>query len=226
MKTRALSRVGLVFLAAMISYPAHSQDKPRTEKVAVEGTFVRVGFNDEGWVTMGYATANDSVGEEWMIIEVGLTLQKGVKNYTLKRTDVALVAPGPKVVPAATQAEYAKAGYLAALNQRASISRQGIDYFPATARNACAINFYTNPGQMGALSMARDQVELSSDRACLGRLYFHVEDKIQYGLYNLDVQFAESTIRIPFNIMTKDEVKKFEKEWKEARRKAKEEEKK
>jgi hypothetical protein len=39
------------------------------------------------------------------------------------------------------------------------------------------------------------------------------------------VNFADSTIKVPFRIMTKDEAKEFEKQWKEARKKAKQEKK-
>ena len=33
-----------------------------------------------------------------MLLEAGITLQKGVPNQTLKRSDIALLTPGGKVV--------------------------------------------------------------------------------------------------------------------------------
>jgi hypothetical protein len=202
--------------------PTAAQDAaPGTaQKVAVEGTFVRIGFNDEGWVTMGFRTANNSVGEKWMLLETGLTVQKGVIDYTLNRSDIALVIPGPKVVPLATQSEFQEAGYLRALNQRADIARDSVNYFPPAAKQACAISFFANPAGGVGSRLARDQVDLSQNRACAGRLYFHLPEGIELGTYNLNVKFADSTIRVPFKIMTKDEAKEFEKQWKEARKKA------
>jgi hypothetical protein len=228
MKTPLLGPAALAAIVALSATaaprPAHPQDaSPRSrQKLAVEGTFIRIGFDEEGWVTMGYRTANSSVGEEWLLLEVGVTVQKGVEDYTLERSDIALVTPGPKVVPLATQAEYQKAGHLRPLNARANIARDSINYFPPSARNACAMDFFGNPGGGGPSRLARDQVELSSDRACAGRLYFHVPDGVQLGLHNLVVRFAETTIRVPFQIMTEAEAKAFEKRWKEARKRAKE----
>jgi hypothetical protein len=215
--------VGIVAMPATVT----TQETPAAgaQKVAVEGTFVRIGFNDEGWVTMGFRTANSSVGEKWMLLEVGMTILRGVKDYTLKRSDIALVTPGPKVVQLATQSEFQEAGYLRALNERANIARDSVNYFPPSATRACAINFFANPAGGAGSRLSRDQVDLSQNRACAGRLFFHVPDGIELGTYNLDVRFADSTIKVPFQIMTKDEAKEFEKKWKEARKKAKEEKK-
>jgi hypothetical protein len=51
--------------------------------------------------------------------------------------------------------------------------------------------------------MPWDKVELSSRRACLGRLYFQVPGGIQYGQHWLNVKFAKSVVRAPFRILTK-----------------------
>lgn len=44
---------------------------------------------------------------------------------------------------------------------------------------------------------------------------------IQLGNYNFDVQFAGSIVRVPIKIMTKEEAKAFEKEWKQEEKKEK-----
>jgi hypothetical protein len=230
---RTLERCGVLLATGIaftvISMPiatiAQETAEPK-QKVAVEGTFIRIGYNDEGWVTMGFRTANNSVGEKWMLLEVGITVMKGVQDYTLKRSDIALVTPGPKVVQLASQEDFQGAGYLRALNQRADVARDAINYFPPAASRGCAINFFANPAGGLGRGLARDVVDLSQNRACVGRIFFHIPDGIELGVHNLDVKFANSTIRVPFRIMTKDQVKEFEKEWKEARKKAKEEKKK
>ena len=57
------------------------------------GEFVRVAYNNEGYATLGYRVANDSVGEKWMLLELGLTLRQGVKNQTITRGDISLQLP-------------------------------------------------------------------------------------------------------------------------------------
>ena len=34
----------------------------------MKGEVARIAYNNEGWVTMGYRTANDSQGQEWMLL--------------------------------------------------------------------------------------------------------------------------------------------------------------
>jgi hypothetical protein len=184
------------------------------EKTGVEGQFVRVAETDEGWVVLGYGIANESVKEEWMLLNVGMTVLRGVKGQTITRDQIKLVTPDRQVIALPSTEEYNKArGSLAAMNERANVMGESINYFPSGANQACRIGFFSDPTKP-ALGMAYDQVELNSQRACLGRIYFHVPGGIQYGNYNLDVQFANSVVRVPMKIMTKDEAKAFEQQWK------------
>src|SRR6187399_971063 len=41
--------------------------------MTLEGLFVRASYNNEGYVILGYKTANIAVGEEWMLLEIGTT---------------------------------------------------------------------------------------------------------------------------------------------------------
>jgi hypothetical protein len=191
------------------------------EKTGVEGQFVRVAETDEGWVVLGYGIANESVKEEWMLLNVGMTVLRGVKGQKITRDDIYLVTPDHKNIPLPTQKAYEEAsGSLRALNMRANIDTESINYFPPGANQPCRIGFFADAAQPGQ-RIAYDQVELNSQRACLGRLYFHVPGGIQYGNYNLDVQFANSVVRVPMKIMTKEEAKEFEQQWKEESKKNK-----
>ena len=191
------------------------------EKVGVEGTFVRVATNEEGWVVLGYKIANESVGKEWMLLDVGMTVMKGNKPQKINRDQVKMVTPDRKVISLPTQEEYEKArGSIAALIRIDDMMHDSINYFPAGAEHPCRIGFFAEAGNR-AQSIAYDEVELSSDRACLGRLYFHVPGGIQYGNYSFDMRFENSIVKVPMKIMTKEEAKEFEKEWKKARKKAK-----
>ena len=185
------------------------------EKVGVEGQFVRVAETAEGWVVLAYGTANESVGQEWMLLDVGLTVLPGAKNQKIARDQIKLVTSEGKVIPLPSREEFTKArGPLAALSRRDDMMHASIDYFPASANQPCRIGFFSDPSTP-TQAMMYDEVELDTQRACVGRLYFHVPGGIQYGTYNLDVQFANSIVRVPMKIMTKDEAKEFEKEWKE-----------
>ena len=78
----------------------------------------------------------------------------------------------------------------------------------------------TAPGSQPAATRARafGQVDLSSRRGCLGRIYFHVPGGIQHGQHWLNVQFEKSLVRVPFRILTEEEEKKLSKSWKDIKK--------
>ena len=178
------------------------------------GQYVRVAYNDVGFATLGYRIAQESVGEEWILLEVGLTVRAGTRNLTFKRDNLSLKTPDGGTIALATQKEFAGAGYLMGLNNRAKVQRDPINYFPGEANRACAIHFFSNPANSGPTGrLAYDEVELSPDRGCLGRLFFHVPGGIKVGQHWLIVHFGESEVQVPFRILTKDEQKEFSKTW-------------
>jgi hypothetical protein len=174
--------------------------------MTMEGQYVRAAYNNEGYVILGYRVANNSVGGDWILLEIGATLRDGVKAYTLTRE-----TPDGKTVPLATESEFRAANGLPALNMQANTIRDSINYFPPSATRACRIGFFSD---LNTRAMAYDQVELSNTRACLGRVFFHVPDKIAYGQHWLNVQFRDSLVRVPFRILTKDEEKLLSKNYK------------
>ena len=185
----------------------------------IQGQFARIAYNNEGWVTLGYRTANDSQGDEWMLLEVGVTVHKGVKNQTLTRDSFTVTLPDESIVPMASIQEYREAGSLRSLNSRGNLVRDSINYFPAAANQACAMLFFTDPTRaIGAL--AYDQFELSWQRACVGRLFFKMPEgkTIETGQYWLNVQFADSIVQAPFRIMTEEEEKFLKKNWKDLKK--------
>lgn len=182
------------------------------EVFALKGEFVRVAYNNEGYATIGYRIANSSVGEEWMLVDGGFTVLKGTPNYVLKREAVSIRTPDGQTVPLATQKDYMEAGYLRALNARAKVGRDSLNYFPVEANRACPLQFFADAGG-GAGRLSYDEVELSHNRACVGRLYFKVPGGIKVGQHWLVVQFAGSRLEVPFRILTKDEEKFLRKNW-------------
>jgi len=59
---------------------------------------------------------------------------------------------------------------------------------------------------------------MSDHRACLGRLYFPVPAGITYGQHWLNVKFANSLVRVPFRILTEEEDKLLDKNFKDIKK--------
>jgi hypothetical protein len=212
----SLAAVGVL---AAWSLAAAAQDKPKVaipqpgvpQIMTLEGRYVRVAYNNEGYAILGYRAANLSVGEPWMLLEVGFALRAGVPDYVMTRDAISLTTPDGKTIPLPSTQEYRKAN-LEALQRRAKVQRDSINYFPPNASRACSIQFFTDLDQR---AMPWDKVELTNQRACLGRLYFPVPGGIVHGQYWLNVKFAKSTIRVPFRILTREEDKFLEKNYRD-----------
>ena len=176
----------------------------------MEGKFVRAAYNNEGYVIMGYQPANRSVGEEWLLLEVGVTVRDKVPDFTMTRDAFSIETPDGKTIPLATIPEF-RAANTQALQNRAKAQRDSINYFPPSAGRSCRIGFFTD---LSDRANAWDMFDLSSDRACVGRLYFHVPGGIKYGQHWLNVKFPKSVVRAPFRILTEEEEKTFSKNYK------------
>jgi len=194
------------------------------ETVLVEDQFVRVAYNDEGFVIVGYRVANQSVKQEWMLLNVGVTLREGVEPQTLTRDQIKVVTPDGAIISLASEEEYQKGeGHIVQLEQANITQAEPTDYFPKGANLPCSLSFFVDPTHPRE-GKARNQVTLASTNACTGMLFFQIPGGIQYGEYNLDVHFADSIIKVPVKIMTKQEAQAFEKEWKQDLKKDREEE--
>jgi hypothetical protein len=204
----------------------HAQDAPKVaipdpgvpQVMTMEGRYVRAAYNNEAYAIIGYRLANLSVGEEWILLEVGLALRENTKDYTLKREHVSLDVPGGTKIPLPGIEEYRKAN-LSALKTRERVQRDSINYFPPNAYQACSIQFFPDLDQR---AMPWDEVSMTNHRACLGRFYFKVPGGITYGQHWLNVQFAESMLRVPFRILTKDEEKFLDKNYRSVEKQVKE----
>ncbi len=179
--------------------------------MTLEGRYVRAAYNNEGYAILGYRLVNQSVGEKWMLLEVGFALRDGMPDYTMTRDAVSLETPDGKTIPLPSIAEFRK-GDVRALQAREKIQRDSINYFPPNASRACSIQFFTD---VDSRAMAWDKVELTNQRACLGRLYFPVPSGITYGQHWLNVKFAKSVVRVPFRVLTEEEDKFLEKNYRD-----------
>jgi len=177
--------------------------------MTMEGKFVRAAYNNEAYVILGYQVNNRSIGEPWMLLEVGMTVLDKTPAYTLKRDAISLETPDGKTLPLPTVEEH-RAGNTSALQARTKVQRDSINYFPPMASQACRIGFFSDLDQRVA---PWDQVEISNTRACLGRLYFNIPGGIAYGQYWLNVKFEKSLLRVPFRILTEAEEKTLSKHY-------------
>ena len=182
--------------------------------MTLEGTWVRVAYNNEGYAILGYRLANLSIGEEWMLLEFGTTVRDRVPSYTLTRGALSLETPDGKTIPMASVMDYRNAN-LTALQNREKVQRDSINYFPPSASQACRIGFFS---ELDDRVLPYDEVELSSQRGCVGRLFFRVPGGITYGQHWLNVKFQKSLVRVPFRILTKEEEKVLSSNFKDIRR--------
>src|SRR4029453_261159 len=109
--------------------------------MTMEGRYVRAGYNNEGYVILGYRLANESIGEKWMLLEIGTTLRDGGKDYTLKRDALSLTTPDDKHIPLACMEEDRK-GDKSGVENREKVQRDSINYFPPNASRPCRIGFF------------------------------------------------------------------------------------
>jgi hypothetical protein len=220
-RRRALSAaiVGVMSLCPVLAKgDAQTQEKPIVQIpqagvpqiMTLEGKFVRVAYNNEGYVIIGYQASNRSIGEDWMLLEVGMTVLPGTPDYRLTRDELSLDTPDGKTIPLPSVIEQ-REGNPSAIQQRARVQRDSINYFPSSAHRPCGIGFFPD---LGARALPQDFVDVLSDRACVGRLYFKIPGGIAYGQYWLNVKFRNSLVRVPFRILTADEEKLLSKNYK------------
>jgi hypothetical protein len=216
---RSLSTVlAAVSLAALASVSASSQQQPAVQIpqpgvpqiMTLEGKFVRVAYNNEGYVIIGYQIANRTIGNEWIMLDVGITLMERVKDYRLKREAVSLDTPDGKLPLPSIQEYRENESKVQALQNRLKVQRDSIDYFPPWTHGANRLGFFSD---LGSRAMPWDEAEVTNSRACLGQLYFHSPGGTKYGQYWLNVQFAQSVVRVPFRLLTEEEEKKLGKNY-------------
>jgi hypothetical protein len=215
----------LCLLQARGDARAQDKDKPVVQIpqsglpqiMTMEGKFVRAAYNNEGYVILGYQASDRSVGEDWMLLEVGMTVRDKVPDYRMTRAAFSLDTPDGKTIPLPTAIEQ-REGNPRAIQQRATVQRDSINYFPPDAHRACGIAFFPD---LGARALPQDIVDLSSDRACVGRLYFKIPGGIALGQYWLNVKFQNSVVRVPFRILTEEEEKTLSKNYKDIEKQVK-----
>jgi hypothetical protein len=203
----ALSLAGLV--TTVVSYspqqPTVQIPQPGVPEImTLQAKFVRVAYNNEGYVILGYQIANRTIGHDWIMLDVGLTLMERVPDYRLKREALSLDTPDG-TLPLPSIEEYREhESEVQPLQNRLKVQRDSIDYFPPWTHGANRLGFFAD---LGSRAMPWNEAEVTSERACLGQLYFRVPGGTKYGQYWLNVKFAQSVVRVPFRLLTEEEEK-------------------
>jgi len=220
MKTRRLlaSVLGVLCIATGNSLRAGGQQptpqlqmpQPGVPQImTLEANFVRVAYNAEAYVIMGYQIAQRTVGQEWVMLDVGLTLMEKQPDYTLKRDAVSLSLPDGSTLPLPSIQEYRdNESKVQPLQQRLKVQRDSINYFPPWTHRANRLGFFSD---LGSRAMPWDQVEVTNSSACMGQLYFHIPGGTKLGQYFLNVKFPQSVVRVPFRLFTEEEEKTLSK---------------
>jgi len=196
MKTSQAVVAAMVVLGLALTITGCSSATPTdTPGVDRMGQYVLKQFGPELWTLLGYRFANSQLGDEWMILEVGLSSPNG-QSAKVTREDVFLLSPSGNRIPIATQKQFNEVwGSLRPVIQKANVNRDPLEYFPPS-REECAIRFFVAPGQ----GVSFDEVTVNDRRGCFGRLYIDVPGGIQAGRWVLGIDLEESEIRIPFEL--------------------------
>jgi hypothetical protein len=222
----------VVLIALMSSWlfqmnaEAQGQEKPVVQIpqpgvpqiMTLEANFVRAAYNNEGYVILGYQASNRSIGDEWMLLEVGITVLGNTPDYKLTRDAISLELPDGTTLPMPTVIEQ-RGGNVQPIQARSKVHRDSINYFPVMASRPCALLFFPD---LTSRALPADWTEVSNNRACVGRLWFKIPGGIAYGQHWLNVKFENSLVRVPFRMLTKDEEKLVSKNYKSIKKQVEE----
>jgi len=195
-KTSQAALAAMTVLVLAVTFTGCSTATPTdTPGVDRMGQYVLKQFGPELWTVLGYRFANSQLGDEWMILEIGLSSPNG-QSAEVTREEIFLRSPSGDRIPLATQKQFNEVwGSLRSTIEKANVNRDPLEYFPPS-RIECAIQFFVTPGQ----GVSFDQVTLNDRRGCFGRLFFDVPGGIQSGRWTLGIDLEESEIRIPFEL--------------------------
>ena len=218
---RALSMalVGLISLSPFQTKgDAQTQEKPIVqipkpgvpEIMTLEGKFVRVAYNNEGYVIIGYQATNRSVGEEWMLLEVGMTVLGRTPDYRLTRGAISLETPDGKTIPLPSTTEHRAGNTKQFSNGRMSSAIPSTTFrCPRTGR----VPSFSFPTWDPARSRTTRWISATTAPVSAVSI-FRSRAVSRYGQHWLNVKFQNSLVRVPFRILTKEEEQLLSKNYK------------
>ena len=110
--------VTLAAATAIATATLQAQEKPKVQvqipdpgvpqNMSIEAKFVRAAYNNEGYAIIGYQVAQRSLGNEWMMLDLGTTVRSKTPDYDLKRDAHLARYAGRQAHPAGHVEEYRK----------------------------------------------------------------------------------------------------------------------
>ena len=194
-EVRKLPVLGLL-VVALISLVGCSSAKP-TDDPGVDrmGKYILMQKGPETEVVVGYRYAQNSLGSDWLLLEVAMT-SPPKQTAVIQREKVSVRTPAGATIPLATQREFNQAfGTLQSILRAADVVRDPMDYWPPR-KSTCAIRFFVEPGT----AVSFDEVTVNDFRACQGRFLFNIPGGVQAGRYVFSIDLEESEVRIPFTL--------------------------
>ena len=188
-QTRLAAVIAIVVLVTACS-SAVPTETPGVERL---GKYILRENISNAQVVLGYKYAEQSLGNEWLILEIAATSPQG-ENAKFERDKIWVRTPSGTQVPLASQKAFGEA-YGSIRNQisQSDVTRDPMDYFPPN-RLPCSTDLFVAPGE----GVSYDQFTVNGQRACQGKLFFYIPGGTKAGRYVLGMDLEEDEIRIPF----------------------------
>jgi hypothetical protein len=183
--------------------------------MTLEGKFVRAAYNNEGYAILGYQIANRTVGNDWIMLDVGIALMEKVPDFTLTREALTLDTPDGTVSLPSIKEYQEASSKTQPLQGRLRSQRDSINYFPPWVFGVNRLGFFAD---LGSRAMPWDQATVTNSRACTGQLYFQIPGGTKYGQYWLNIRYPQSVLRVPFRLFTAEEEKTLGKNFKDIKK--------
>ena len=147
----------------------------------------------EVWVD--YRFANQSVGDDWIILNVAITSSES-QAIEVRRGSISVRTPDGRKIPLPSYSDFIDAyPEIQSAARRAALASNPLDSIYA-GRRPCDLQFQPLPGTIAAL----ESVYVNVRKICLGLLFFPVRGGIQPGRWEFIIEFEEFDARVPFVI--------------------------
>jgi len=185
-----------LIVVAVISLVGCSSAKP-TDDPGVDrmGKYILMINGPEVELAVGYRHAQNSLGSEWLLLEIAMTSPVG-ETTTIERENVSVSTPAGVKIPLATQTEFTQDyGTLQSFLKAADVVRDPMDYWQRRTRTY-EIRFFVVPTE----GISFDEVSFNMLRVYQGRFLFKIPGGVQAGRYVLNIDLTDSEIRIPVTL--------------------------
>jgi len=189
---KKISTLGLVMVAVVGFVGCSSTTETEDPGIDRVGKYIVMNKGTQSEVAIGYRYAQQSLGSEWLVLEVAMTSPPN-QTAVMRREKVSVKTPAGETVLLATQREFNEAyGTLQSMMRAADVARDPMNYWPPR-KSICEIRFFREPGT----SVSFDEVTVNDFRACEGRFLFNIPGGVQADRYVLTMDLDKSTVEIP-----------------------------